>query len=1135
MSQQSDQLRVRFQLRQLEQRRLEIRVDTHPDIGSERTESPMPSKKLLTRLAKLKLIDFPPNVIKSAGSGLYHCLINGDIAVLVSDLLRRGINQKRSVEFELRFDPDPDQEELIQYPWEMICDDLERFLVRDGHVDMTRFINLPEPPPTFEPSIHNKKFLRVVSQPAGLTTITATDLPLEKLETLPHATFSDFQQKLIVEELDIWGSQFDGHGAIRNQCSQCGALNKFESRRCGICGTSLSGLGQVGVLAFERNDKAEWIAAHSFGSTLLHADVQLALLLACESAFAGNQFIFNGLAQKIILSGVPCVIGMQYPIHDRFANSFAKAFYTSLLDEKDVLNAVRTARKIESSSEWYNPILYKRHQRAITQEQKHLLRHIDTAVPATVQAGNFFLVHAWIRRPETERLIKEQLRRELNVPESVSIERIKTDANVVFKQAKGTNLRLGEVEIQLETTRCEVPDDTRGLRLVENLDGPIWYFKVRAMEIGSEVLIFSVRQDGYDIASVVHSIEVVRRGAKAEIHTNTATLPYRDTTEVHILSSGDVVTKSDGTGLQCNHDAAPANIRFCPVCGDRLRRVEEAEVDRALTPLTRRYRRSPPEIQQISLEDTRRHLKNGVDVLANAVASTLGTKGRNVALDRKYGSPTIAHDGVTVAKEIKLEDPYENMGAQLLKDAATKVHETTGDGASKSTVIARAIVRDGLESLATGSNPMLLKQGIEVAAKAASNAIAKQAIEVTTKEEIAAVAAISAQDSEIGELIAEVMDKVGKDGVITVEESKGLEFETEYVEGMQFDRGYISPYFVTDPAKMEAVVEEPYLLILDKKISIDSDITPIIEKLIQIGERELVVIAEDIDGEALAMLVLNKIRGMLNVVAVKAPGFGDRRKAILQDIAILTGGTVITEELDRKLESVTINNLGKSGKVVVTKYDTTIVEGAGVADKIKGRTEEIKVEIDRPTSDYEKEKLQERLAILSSGVAVIGVGAATETELNEKKHRVEDALSATRAAVEEGAVPGGGVALLNAFESKKKLKVDDEDANIGVNIVRQALEMPMRGIVENSGKDGAVVIEMIRRKHADEENTNIGYDVLKEEYVNMVETGIIDPAKVTKSALENAASIAAMILTTEALITTAPERERPLTPIMTEY
>jgi len=535
-------------------------------------------------------------------------------------------------------------------------------------------------------------------------------------------------------------------------------------------------------------------------------------------------------------------------------------------------------------------------------------------------------------------------------------------------------------------------------------------------------------------------------------------------------------------------------------------------------------------------EDARRRLKAGVDVLASAVATTLGPKGRNVALDRKFGSPTITHDGVTVAKEIELEDPFENMGAQLLKEAATKTNDIAGDGTTTSTVLAHAIVSDGLKNLAAGANPMLLKRGIEAAAKAISDSIKEQAIEVTTKEEIASVAAISAQDQEIGELIAEVMDKVGKDGVITVEESKGLEFEKEYVEGMQFDRGYISAYFVTDPEHMQAVIEEPYILIHDKKISAAADIVPILEKLVQIGKRELVVIAEDVDGEALATLVLNKLRGMLNVVGVKAPGFGDRRKAMLQDLAILTGGTVVTEELGRKLESVTLNDLGRASKVTATKDDTTVVEGRGDAARIKGRIEEIKVEIDKSTSDYDKEKLQERLAKLSGGVAVIRVGAATETELKEKKHRVEDALSATRAAVEEGIVPGGGVALINAMEAVKGLKLEFDDENIGINSVRRALEVPMRKLSENAGQDGAVIVEEVRREQKSKKNKNIGYDVMKGEFVDMVKAGIIDPAKVTKGALENAASIAAMILTTEALVTDVPEKERaPAAPPMPDY
>jgi len=524
-------------------------------------------------------------------------------------------------------------------------------------------------------------------------------------------------------------------------------------------------------------------------------------------------------------------------------------------------------------------------------------------------------------------------------------------------------------------------------------------------------------------------------------------------------------------------------------------------------------------------EDARRSLKAGIDVVVKSVATTLGPKGRNVAIDRKFGSPTITHDGVTVAKEIELEDPFENMGAQLLKEAATKTNDIAGDGTTTSTVLAHAIVTEGLKNLAAGANPMLLKRGIEAAAKAVSDSILEQAIDITTKEEIANVATISAQEREIGELIAEVMDKVGKDGVITVEESRGLEFETEYVEGMQFDRGYISPYFVTDAENMEAVIEDAHVLVYDKKVSAAADIVPLLEKLVQVGKRELVIVAEDIDGEALATLVLNKLRGMLNVLAIKAPGFGDRRKAMLQDIATLTGATVISEETGRKLETVTIQDLGQAEKVASTKDDTTIVGGKGDADAIKGRIEQIRVEIENSTSDYDREKLQERLAKLSGGVAIIRVGAATETELKEKKHRVEDALSATRAAVEEGIVSGGGVALINAIKALDGLQMESTDAQIGVNVVRNSLEIPMRKIAANAGQDGSVVVENVRRAQEKENNKHIGYNVLTEQYVDMIEDGVIDPAKVTRGALENAASIAAMILTTEALITDIPEEE----------
>jgi chaperonin GroEL len=509
------------------------------------------------------------------------------------------------------------------------------------------------------------------------------------------------------------------------------------------------------------------------------------------------------------------------------------------------------------------------------------------------------------------------------------------------------------------------------------------------------------------------------------------------------------------------------------------------------------------------------------------VATTLGPKGRNVALDKKWGAPTITHDGVTVAKEIELEDPFENMGAQLLKEAATKTNDIAGDGTTTATVLAHMLVTEGLKNVAAGANPMILKRGIEKATEAVAAAIKKMAIETNTREDIANIASISAQDREIGELIAEVMDKVGKDGVVTVEESKGLAFETEYVEGMQFDRGYISPYFITTPESMEATLEEPYVLINEKKISAATDIVPILEKLVQIGKRNLLIIAEDVDGEALATLVLNKLRGTFNLLAVKAPGFGDRRKAMLGDIAVLTGGTVISEETGRKLETATVADLGTCDKIVADKDETTLVGGAGSEEAIKGRINQIKAEIDNTTSDYDKEKLQERLAKLAGGVAVIRVGAATEVELKEKKHRVEDALSATRAAVEEGIVPGGGVALLNALAALDKVKTDYPDEATAVAMVRRALEEPMRGIASNAGMDGAVVVGEVRRLQKQKKNNHIGYDVMSGEYRDMTKAGIIDPAKVTRGALENAASIAAMILTTEALVTDIPEKEKP--------
>ncbi|HVX29389.1 MAG TPA: chaperonin GroEL [Nitrolancea sp.] len=528
-------------------------------------------------------------------------------------------------------------------------------------------------------------------------------------------------------------------------------------------------------------------------------------------------------------------------------------------------------------------------------------------------------------------------------------------------------------------------------------------------------------------------------------------------------------------------------------------------------------------------EEARKSLKEGVDALANAVKTTLGPKGRNVAIDKKFGAPTVTHDGVTVAKEIELEDMFANMGAQLLKEAATKTNDVAGDGTTTATVLAQAVVHEGLRNVAAGANPMLLKQGIDLGTDKVVEKLKSMAKEVRGREDIAQVAAISAADKEIGNLIADVMEKVGKDGVITVEESKGLQFETEFTEGMQIDRGYSSAYFVTNPERMEAVLEEPYILITDKKISAVAEILPVLEKVLQVT-KNFMIIAEDVDGEALATLALNKLRGTINVLAVKAPGFGDRRKEMLRDIAVLTGGQVVSEEVGKKLENTTIQDLGRARRVVATKDETTIVEGYGQEAEIQGRINQIKAQIEQTTSDFDREKLQERLAKLSGGVAVIKVGAATETELKEKKHRVEDALSATRAAVEEGIVPGGGVSLINAIEALDGLEVEG-DIKTGVQILRRALEEPLRGIATNAGLDGAVVVETIRRLQKEKNDPAIGYEVIREDYGNMVEWGVIDPVKVTRSAVENATSIAAMILTTEALISDKPEDNKAMPPM----
>ncbi|MDO8682496.1 MAG: chaperonin GroEL [Armatimonadota bacterium] len=520
-------------------------------------------------------------------------------------------------------------------------------------------------------------------------------------------------------------------------------------------------------------------------------------------------------------------------------------------------------------------------------------------------------------------------------------------------------------------------------------------------------------------------------------------------------------------------------------------------------------------------EEARRALERGVNALADAVKVTLGPRGRNVVIEKKFGSPGVISDGVTIAKEIEVEDPFENMGAQLVREVASKTNDVAGDGTTTATVLAQAIVREGLKNVAAGSNPMLIKRGIDMAVEKLVAEIKKIAHPVKEKDEIAQVATISANDSVIGDLIAEAMEKVGKDGVITVEESKGTDTTLELVEGMQFDKGYISPYMVTDPERMEAVLEDTYIFLYEKKISAVNDLIPILQKVMQTG-KPLLIISEDVEGEALATLVVNKLRGTLNVTAVKAPGFGDRRKAMMEDIAVLTGGKFVTEDLGLKLENVELDMLGSAKKIVVGKEDTTIVEGKGAPQAVHARIAQIKRQIEDTDSDYDREKLQERLAKLAGGVAVIQVGAATETELKEKKHRIEDALSATRAAVEEGIVPGGGVTLLNALPALDKIKAEIGDVQVGVNIVKKALEEPARMIAFNAGAEGSVIVEKIKTLPKGE-----GYNAATGEYVNMVKAGIVDPAKVTRAALENAASIASMLLTTEAVVAEKPSKEAP--------
>jgi len=525
-------------------------------------------------------------------------------------------------------------------------------------------------------------------------------------------------------------------------------------------------------------------------------------------------------------------------------------------------------------------------------------------------------------------------------------------------------------------------------------------------------------------------------------------------------------------------------------------------------------------------EDARYRLKNGVNILADAVKVTLGPKGRNVVLDKGFGSPTITNDGVTIAKEVELEDKFENLGAQLVKEVAEKTNDVAGDGTTTATILAQALVNEGLKNVTAGANPMEIRRGMEKGLRAIIEALQKSAKKISGKEEISQVAAISADSPEVGKLIADIIDEVGRDGVIVVDESQTLGLDKETVDGMQFDQGFVSQYMMTDSTRQEAVLEEPLMLITDKKISSAQDIVPVMEKIAQTGRKEVVIIAEDVDGEALATLVLNKLRGVMNILAVKAPGFGDRRKEMLQDIAVLTGATVVSDDTGTTWEKVTVDMLGSARKVVADKDKTQIIDGKGESTKVKARIGQIRLQIEKSDSDFDREKLQERLAKLSGGVGILKVGAATEVELKEKKHRIEDAVSATKAALEEGIVSGGGVALVDVIRVLDEIEAEG-DSKVGIQILRKALEMPIRQIAVNAGKDGSVIIEEIKKK-----DKGIGYDAAKDQYVDMIKAGIIDPLKVTRSALQNAVSVASMLLTTEAIITDLPEKDKPAMPPM---
>jgi chaperonin GroEL len=1065
-------------------------------------ESPLPAWDMLN-------LDL--DRISNIGHSMYEAIFVKEVESKFHAYLNR-----RSLEEGVRLCIDAQSSELSRAVWEVLCNQLDphtNFLALDPRTPVIRITRIGEEVPE-----------RKLLMPLKILVLLASPRQVEKIEARKEkaaieAALRDAKNQGLVE-IEYLG--FDNPKDANFQKLQMYLATEetsFDIVHIIAHGVLDPGEGGRIGLVRPRDSKQEDVSASSLSNIFRSRGVMLVILQSCQSGKVDDstQF-FSSIAQKLIASGVPAVLAMQEEIDQDVARHFIKVLYERWLKDECLLeDALTQARQSvyqgfsDSTSLWAIPMLYicpgihlipsKSAPRDIVNE-----RVMDSALPRKTIVGKELDLIVLIRQPDSTGLSEK-----IGIqPDSFEAAPSDVESSSAFD--------------------VEFPEDKKTGKLLSCLiklvveSNDFWFDHSKAME--NDYVEKTIKIHPQEESSIYYFHLVPKREGIAKLYVklfemgeDKVTLTeQRLTTEVHNFKS---IIGEEYTIVESEYLSTDIEMNDLESLRDKLRDIENAiralEVSVGENLLSKEHSQASLDFYQGKRKDYKKRIRQLLakqsDIFTDDTAFI-----RGVIDTGKFDSV----DGERIKlDEVSLENYNAKIVDQLFKETESKPNHISVDD------LAQSIVTNAMKNRAAGLNPMLLKCGIEASVKAVVEKITEQAIEVATKEEIANVASISAQDRSIGELIADVMDKVGKDGVITVEESKGLAFETEYVEGMQFDRGYISPYFITDPEAMEADIEEPYLLIHDKKISAAQDIVPLLEKLVQVGKRDLVIVAEDIDGEALATLVLNKLRGMLNVLAIKAPGFGDRRKAMLQDIAILTGATVISEETGRKLDSVTMADLGQAEKVVSTKDDTTIVGGKGESKQIKGRIEQIRVEIDKSTSDYDREKLQERLAKLSGGVAIIRVGAATETELKEKKHRVEDALSATRAAVEDGIVPGGGVALINAMGALDELKVDFDDAQIGVNIVRKALEVPLRKIAANAGKDGSVVLENVRRMQKDKDNLRIGFDVLKEDYLDMVSDGVIDPAKVTRGALENAASIAASILTTESLVTDIPEKTGP--------